>query len=260
MDADINMLDSMDQSSDERPPVPPRHASKGFSHDENTMNVSGQVAIPRSTSPERSHDSGSQEWREHFMKEKESWELREGLLRSRIEELEALSCNSLTFDAFQELKNDLEAERGFRQQAQDDLRQKSIEMEEIRKRWKQAARELGKCRSQSQGFYQITDNYLIELTIQLRYNIRSFAIQYFEGELRKAPKLEKTEYWKTYMEFTTRGAISCETYLLSQGKCPSIIQAFLWRFLVGQIFDNFRWAGDAGEPFWKLCKFLRPSE
>ncbi|KAF4627522.1 hypothetical protein G7Y89_g10640 [Cudoniella acicularis] len=275
------MADSIDQPSHGAPPVPPKHTSSILSRDVVNFNV--QVSMSRSSSPEKgvksqlvttypvpdhklgeSADSGglldasSQDWHLRFINAKKSWELCEEELRSKIDELKAGNDNRPPSEAYHELQSKLEVERRLREKAEDDLRQRSIEVEETRKRWKQAARELDKCRSQSQGFYQVTDHYLIELTTQLRYNIRSFAIQYFGGELRKKPNCKRTDYWKLFMESTTSKTIAPETYLLSKIKCPSIIQAFLWRFLVSKIFDNFRWAGDASLSFWELCRFLRP--
>ena len=283
MDPDTNMGDSTDQSSREsNPPVPPRHSSMGLSRD--VKSVSVQASISRSSSPEKSIRKSSiptntaairyewerssdnriipdtKDWKAQFLNEKELWEQREAELRSKIDELEDRNRNAPSSEAFQELQNMLAVEQGLREQTQDELQQRSMEAEETRKRWKQAARELDKIRAQSQGFYQVTDNYLIELTTQLRYNIRSFAIQYFGGEVPSSVQIERTDYWKMYMEFTTRATRGHEAYLLSQKKCHSIIQAFLWRFLVDQVFDKFRWAGDAGKPLRKLCKFVRPGE
>jgi len=223
----------------------------------------------------------------HFFEEKWSGERREEESRSKIGELDTFQYNSQPSKAFQELQDKLDKERGLREKAeydshqkgieveqlrksldveegrrenaQADLKQKSFEAEEIRKRWKQAARELDKLRSQSQGFYQVTDQYLIQLTTQLRYNTRSFAIQYFGGELRENANIKETGYWKDYMEPATRDT-SAYDYLMSNGRCPSIIQAFLWRFLIVEIFDNFRWAGEASGPSWQLSSFLKPSE
>ena len=283
MDPDTNMGDSTDQLSREsNPPVPPRHSSMGLSRD--VKSVSVQASISRSSSPEKSIRKSSiptntaalryewerssdnriipdtKDWKAQFLNEKELWEQREAELRSKIDELEDRNRNAPSSEAFQELQNVLAVERGLREQTQDELQQRSMEAEETRKRWKQAARELDKIRAQSQGFYQVTDNYLIELTTQLRYNIRSFAIQYFGGEVPSSVQIERTDYWKMYMEFTTRATRGHEAYLLSQKKCHSIIQAFIWRFLVDQVFDKFRWAGDAGKPLRKLCKFVRPGE
>ncbi|KAL2826691.1 hypothetical protein BDW59DRAFT_160883 [Aspergillus cavernicola] len=183
-------------------------------------------------------------------------------LRRKIEELEAELADVPSPEFVLELQRTLEIETAERQKdrerAQQDIRQKNSELDVLRKRWKQAARELDKSRSQSQGFYQVTDNYLIELTTRLRYNIRNFAIQYFGGELKGKPKVgDKPKCWDPYMATTTPGNLDCEAFLLSERR-PNAIQAFLWRFIVYQIFDNFRWAGENGITLRHLCLALRP--
>ncbi|KAL3474036.1 hypothetical protein BJX99DRAFT_232293 [Aspergillus californicus] len=190
-----------------------------------------------------------------------SFNLLEAELRSRIEQLEAELAAAPNPDFVQALQRTLETETAERQRdrnkAHQDIQQKNNELDSLRKRWKQAARELDKSRSQNQGFYQVTDNYLIELTTRLRYNIRNFAIQYFGGELKASkPKLDKPKAWDPYMATTTQGS-ECEALLFSERR-PSVIQAFIWRFIVGQVFDNFRWAGEKGVTLRNLCLSLRP--
>ncbi|RYP67403.1 hypothetical protein DL770_008630 [Monosporascus sp. CRB-9-2] len=198
-----------------------------------------------------------QDLRTIYLGEKERWIKCESELKARIDELEALRSQAPS-EEFQELQKMLEEERGSRKKAENELSQRNIELEDIRKRWKQAASELNKLRAQGQGFYQITDRYLIDLATQLRYNIRNFAIQYFGGDIRQKVKMEKTGYLKKYMQLTTPGSNGYEVYLHSPTKCPSIVQAFLWRILVGEIFDEFRWAGNASDHVWNLCSILRP--
>jgi hypothetical protein len=160
---------------------------------------------------------------------------------------------------FRGLQNSLEEERRIREEAEKELVQKNIELDGIRKRWKQTARELDKFRVQGQGFYQVTDRYLIQLATQLRYNIRSFAIQYFEGDLHNEWREENTSFWD-YMCDTTSGTKAYQAYLMSPSRCSSIIQSFLWRVLKGRIFGKFRWAGRVSEHARKLCIALRPRE
>lgn len=173
------------------------------------------------------------------------------------QDLEALRLNTRPSKDFQELQKSLEEERGIREMAEKELSQRNIEVEDIRKRWKQVARELDKFRAQGQGFYQVTDHYLIDLATRLRYNIRSFAIQYFGGELHRNVRMERTDFWDRYM---TDATPDYEAYLASPGRRPSIIQSFLWKVLEGQIFGRFLWAGRASKHVRNLCQLLRPRE
>ncbi|KAL2808091.1 hypothetical protein BJX63DRAFT_410501 [Aspergillus granulosus] len=181
-------------------------------------------------------------------------------LRRKIEKLETDLSNRPTPEILQELQRTLDIETSERVRLQSEISRKTSDLDVLRKRWKAAARELDKARSQNQGFYQVTDNYLIDLTMQLRYNIRNFAIQYFGGELAKGKlNLEsKPAYWDRYMAPTTPGNLDCEALIMSNERRPSVVQAFLWRFLVGHIFDQFRWAADNAITLRNLCRLLRP--
>ena len=205
-------------------------------------------------------ESSSPYWYGKWEEEYETRRLLEAQLRSKNDELEELRRGSFSPEVFYKLQNDLTMERELREHAQLDLSQRNIDVEETRKLWKRAARELDRTRSQSQGFYQVTDPYLVGLTKQLRYNIQSFAIQYFAGERHNELQFEAPILWQSYMELATGRTTDYKFWLSSQDKCASIIQAFLWRVLVGKIFDRFRWAGDAGKELFELCRFLKPSE
>ncbi|KAL6232784.1 hypothetical protein BDW75DRAFT_232501 [Aspergillus navahoensis] len=181
-------------------------------------------------------------------------------MKQRIEQLEVDLANAPSADSVRALQRSLQAESTQRERAQQELRQKNSELDVLRKRWKQAARELDRARSQSQGFYQVTDNYLIELTTRLRYNIKNFALQYFDGELKRPrPRFDKPKIWDKYMQATTPEPLDCEILLLSERR-PSAVQAFIWRFLVGEVFDHFRWAGELGVTLRNMCLFLRPGQ
>lgn len=185
----------------------------------------------------------------------------ESKLRQRIAELETELANAPSPDSVRALERAREAEMTQRELAQQDVHRKNNELDVLRKRWKQAARELDKARSNNQGFYQVTDNYLIELASRLRYNIRNFSIQYFGGDLKGKPKVgDKPKCWDAYMAPTTPGSLDCETFLLSSERRPGVIQGFIWQFLVGEVFDHFRWAAELGITLRNCCLHLRPGE
>ncbi|CBF78519.1 hypothetical protein AN7371.2 [Aspergillus nidulans FGSC A4] len=181
-------------------------------------------------------------------------------MRQRIEQLESDLANAPSPDSVRALERSLQAESAQRERLQQELRQKHSELDVLRKHWKQAALELDKARSQSQGFYQVTDNYLIELTTRLRYNIKNFAFQYFDGEMKgQRPRFDKPKIWDKYMQTITPDPLDCEVLMLSERR-PSAVQAFIWRFLVGDVFDRFRWAGELGVTLRRMCLELRPGQ
>ncbi|KAF4338995.1 hypothetical protein FBEOM_7082 [Fusarium beomiforme] len=108
----------------------------------------------------------------------------------------------------------------------EDVMKKDQDAVKFRKLWKKAATEHDKFRASGQGFYQVTDEYLVELINHLRLAIRDFSIQYFDGQSLKRSK------FSGYMK-----------YLRSPTKSPEVIQAFLWRVVVDEVFQKFEWLG-----------------
>jgi hypothetical protein len=155
-------------------------------------------------------------------------------------------------------ERDLASERLKCSQLQTELQDRDAALEDIRQRWKTAARELGKVRqSQEQGRYQVTDSYLIELASQLRYNVRSFAIQHFSGEIKSKLEIEMTRFYR-YIQETTE---SYQAYLTSPEHMHYIIQAFLWRVLRYEVFESFWWVrGRTSLAAKHLCDQLEPGE
>ncbi|KAF2814240.1 uncharacterized protein BDZ99DRAFT_380058 [Mytilinidion resinicola] len=159
-----------------------------------------------------------------------------------------------------ELQFELTEERKLREKAESELCEMKSKAKDIRQRWKLAARELNKIQRQGQGsgFYQVTDNYLIDLITRLRYNIRNIAIQYFSEPLDRVRRpLENSVLYAT-LESTTPGSDKFFEYLLSSAQRPKIIQAFFWNVLVDDVFNRFRWAGRGSRSMWKLYSILKP--
>ncbi|OCK74361.1 hypothetical protein K432DRAFT_256654, partial [Lepidopterella palustris CBS 459.81] len=141
-----------------------------------------------------------------------------------------------------------------------ELEEKKTEVKDIRGKWKQVARDLNKMQTQSQGFYQITDNYLIDLVTRLRYNIRIFSIQYFSryiGHVTVDSEVvsDRDSYFSRFVTSTPNSRF----YLTSSDRRPSIIQVVLWKAIVHDLFGHFRWAGDASKSIWKLCGYFEPN-
>lgn len=146
------------------------------------------------------------------------------------------------------LRNETDAALKWKDQELNELHnrteKKDQEIDEFRQRWKQVANELNRYLAQGQGFYQVTDQQLIEAATQLRFNIRNFADQQFGGQLRDA---------KTYQHFRDSindyyevSSDSFEACMEHSSRRPMIVGAFLWAILRKDIFGNFCWAGKRG--------------
>ncbi|KAL2856683.1 hypothetical protein BJY01DRAFT_242727 [Aspergillus pseudoustus] len=153
----------------------------------------------------------------------------------------------------QDLEAQLASERDLREDLLANLERVQNQAEENRKLWKQTARELRKA-TQTQGTYQVTDSQLISSIQQLKYSIRNFAIQYFTGI--NGPRLHR-DHFDAWVSPATLGTRAYVDYIRSPSRCSSIIQAILWRILVKRIFDQFLWAGRAGDSFCGLRFYLK---
>lgn len=147
------------------------------------------------------------------------------------------------------LKKDLEQERQARIGAENDNEQLSSRLKSIQIKWKRAANELDQIRSKPRDFAPVTDEELKNMVTQLRYNIRSFAIQYFSDR----PGHNTVENDPIFAGYIRRHLKLClkqpETY-------PALVQAFIWIVLLNQIFDRGRWAGCAAKDYSNIWKRL----
>lgn len=126
------------------------------------------------------------------------------------------------------------------QKTQSQLQTHDTERLLVRKKWKKASSELNKARLTSFGRLRFTDGDLIDAVNQLRYDIRAFSAQYFTGAMQKSSTLSHGEnlyLWKYMLEATSEPAI----YLMSDTAASSLVQSFLWRVIVGEIFEKFCW-------------------
>lgn len=124
------------------------------------------------------------------------------------------------------------------------IEKKDQEIDEFRQRWKQVANELNRFLVQDQGFYQVTDQQLIEEATQLRYNVRNFADQQFGGELRDGKTYQHfRDSIKNYYEISSDSFEACMKH---SSRRPMLVGAFLWAILRKDIFGKFCWAGSRG--------------
>ncbi|KAF5548877.1 hypothetical protein FMEXI_4548 [Fusarium mexicanum] len=141
-----------------------------------------------------------------------------------------------------------------------DATKKDQDITKFRKLWKKAATEHDKFRASGQGFYQITDEYFVELINHLRLNIRDLSIQYFDGIALKGDRFTvcKPHYFN-HLNDTTLERKGCMRYLESPTRSHEVVQAFLWRVIVHEIFDKFERLGeDTCDDFRHLRYGLKP--
>lgn len=78
----------------------------------------------------------------------------------------------------------------------------------------------------------------------LRSAIHEFATKYFGNKLQKRLAAVPGAGWAAqFMESTTPGEKTYKIYLQSRWRCPMIVEAFIWRFLCGTIFNAAAWSG-----------------
>lgn len=122
-----------------------------------------------------------------------------------------------------------------------DITQKDQEVDEIRKMWRQTAKELGKYQAQHKVVDQVTDPELTQEARQIQYNVRNFAYQYFGGELNIGRSVQGScQYMQKQLQTPTDFFEAC---MNSPVKRPMLVVAFLWDFLVKDVFERFLWCG-----------------
>ncbi|EXK79041.1 hypothetical protein FOQG_16309 [Fusarium oxysporum f. sp. raphani 54005] len=140
-----------------------------------------------------------------------------------------------------------------------DADKKDQDVIKFRKLWKKAAMEHDKLRASGQGFYQMTDEYLVELINHLRLVIRDFSIQYFDGIALKKDFFTYRPSYIKHLERTTSDRDGFLWYMGSPTQSHEIIQAFLWRVIVSEIFNKFEWLGAETSAYLHLRDVLESS-
>jgi hypothetical protein len=154
---------------------------------------------------------------------------------------------------------DLEAEKQMREHTNGQLHQKQQELDKVFKCWRESASQLDRILSQGQGYNLATDDELIQKATTLRYNIRSFAIEFFGDEVKNVKVSETTsESINRYLQITP---CSVAAYIQSESFRPAIVRAFLWQYLRFNIFEAFSWAPESASEFMSgLRWFLSTSK
>ena len=124
---------------------------------------------------------------------------------------------------------------------QANLIQKNGELDEVRQKWKQTAKELGKYQTKDKVVDQVTDPEITQKARQIQYNVRNFAYQHFGGELNIRRSVE--ESWQYLQSKLQTPTVFFEACVNSSAKRPMLVVAFLWAFLVKDVFERFMWCG-----------------
>lgn len=126
-----------------------------------------------------------------------------------------------------------------------ELHQKEKELLDVRRRWKQAAKELDKTKSsQQRGLHQKTDTEVKDEVTQLRWNIRNLAFGYFGGEPKiiVMPDDLTTEIWESLLSYLDN-RLDVDFCPRSGTTRPFVIQSLIWDVIYTQIFQEALWAG-----------------
>ena len=142
-------------------------------------------------------------------------------------------------DLQQELQTKLTTKDQELRDLTDKLAQKDQEIDNIRRLWKGTARELGKHQARGKVADQVTDPDLIQKARQLQYNVRNFTWKYFGGELNTGKSVQAScHYLQKNLEVSSAFFDAC---IRSELKRPLLVNAFLWDFLMNDIFERFWW-------------------
>ncbi|KAI0483752.1 hypothetical protein F4859DRAFT_473994 [Xylaria cf. heliscus] len=145
-------------------------------------------------------------------------------------------------------------------QAQDDLQLARENYGEIHKRWKRAVSQLDQLQYKGTEMSQLTDGDLIRQVRELRYKIKNFSSQYFQCKVSQQHRdTSRNNFWKYMTAVTFTGSHDHYHDLMSETRRSILIQAFLWRLLVGEVFGKFCWVPSLREPVTKVYEALRPA-
>ncbi|KAJ5163383.1 uncharacterized protein N7500_005213 [Penicillium coprophilum] len=155
-------------------------------------------------------------------------------------------------------QKELEKEREEHQSTKVALEKAQQEAEKYRKSWKQSVNELNRHLRQGRGFNQLTDEELLRDVSELRFNIRSFAVQHFEHELGSVTIVP--DDYDVINRYVPLHEQDFDAYIRNKTLRPDLMQAFIWRVFFVLIFDHkFRWAGnEAGTLMKKMVELFGP--
>lgn len=142
----------------------------------------------------------------------------------------------------------LNAEKQAHNQTKIELDETKLELEQMRTRWKETAREFNRFQAENQSSVPLDDGVLLQKVSQLRFNIRNFALQHFESS--EIPSIKDSRAcWNFILRFppVNTGPFGdpgeFEFWMRTPSRRILAIRTFLWAFLTTDILGEFRWAG-----------------
>ncbi|CAI6056620.1 unnamed protein product [Clonostachys chloroleuca] len=158
-----------------------------------------------------------------------------------------------------ETRNELAEEKAQHNKAKDLAKGYKEKVDKLRKVNNEMATGLDEIARQGKFPDQLTDNEIIEMVDQLRSNIRNFTTQYFGEKLKldSGPNLVSA---KMDLQGSISILIPIETVhhcVSNPGLRPVIIQDFIWRWLVSNVFSAYCWSpGDTNSAIIHLEKLF----
>ncbi|KAK8014233.1 hypothetical protein PG990_007529 [Apiospora arundinis] len=146
-------------------------------------------------------------------------------------------------------------------QVRQELQQATMMSNDLRKKWKKAASELSQPQSHGAGpgQYHFPDSELTNEVLHLRFEVRNFSEQYFTAKRAERSDNASNDSYLHYMLETTFDSRDYRKHLKSEKQGSKWIQSFLWRLLVGEIFEKFHWVPEVQKSMSGMYKALQPA-
>ena len=218
-----------------------RQQNKSHQHSVAEQGMDNLATAHSRTQENQVNNSHVQEDRDPRTKEQLQKELREK--ETQLNDLEIQSSSLATENeqciAFQEQLQTQLAEK--EQELKDITDEKDRKIEEICQLWKQAAKDLEKCQTQDKVVDQVTDPEVIAKARLIQYNVRNSAYQHFDGELNTMKNVQSLR--QCLQECLQISPDFVEACIKSPVKCPMLVGACVWGFLLKNIFEKYWWGG-----------------
>ncbi|KAI1809460.1 hypothetical protein GGS20DRAFT_590584 [Poronia punctata] len=140
----------------------------------------------------------------------------------------------------------------------DKLRGTTEQLELMTKKWKKVGSELSQLKAkEANNTQQLTDSDLVNFVKQLRHTIRSFIAQHCTVKAPRPPPPD-SDFWK----YVPEAVSAAESLGRDSDPClvggSEIVQAFIWRLLLGEIFDKYSWVPQLRGALTEVHDTLRP--
>ncbi|KAL2811643.1 hypothetical protein BDW59DRAFT_167978 [Aspergillus cavernicola] len=147
-------------------------------------------------------------------------------------------------------------EQKHHQQTQTRLWNREQEVGKLRREKVQATNELDRFIHHSQVFTHLTDEQIIQEATQLRCDVRDFTLQRVRSDKHLQISQDLCKFMSNYLKISQDDV---RNYLQPPQLRPSVVQAFLWAFLHGEVFHRYAWlAPEAAKAMLDTRSFLYP--